>query len=271
MTTGYIDAPRNGYHCGIDFSAIICYYVYEGAIVMIRAAICDDEKTILDYLHEHILNEFKGQGADIHIDKFTSSKNFLDAYKAEPYDVIFLDIDMPQISGFDIAEKISNSERTLIVFVTSHDELVFSSLKFQPFRFIRKTFIEDELDEVLEAVNKVLSKRIAGKKFKLQTRTHEVYIDVEQIVYIEIYGHWLHVYTNNDEVLDCYGVLSDYEVQLVPFDFVRTHKSYLVNCRYIRSVEKEQVVLDDKTTIPLSRRRINDVNDKFTKYLRSML
>ena len=235
---------------------------------MIRAAICDDEPTILDYLHEHISKEFKRQGADIQIDKFTSGKDFLNAHKAEPFDVVFLDIDMPEINGFDVAEKIS-SEHTLIIFVTTHDELVFSSLKFQPFRFIRKSFLEDELREVADDVNEVLSKRSAGKKFKLQTRAHDVYVDVEQIIYIEIYGHWLHVYTN-DEVLECYGILSDYESRLEPFDFVRTHKSYLVNCRYIRSVEKEQVVLDDKTSIPLSRRRINDVNDKFTKYLRSI-
>lgn len=236
---------------------------------MIRAAICDDESAMLDYLHEHISTEFKRQVAETQIDKYTSGREFLEAEKAEPYDVVFLDIDMPEISGFDVAEKIS--EKALIIFVTTHDELVFSSLKFQPFRFIRKTFINDELGEVVEDINKVLSKRAAGKKFKLQTKLHDVYIDVEHIVYIEIYGHWLKVYTTDNDVLDCYGILSDYEAQLEPFDFVRTHKSFLVNCKYIRSVEKEQVVLDDKKTIPLSRRRINAVNEKFTKYLRSML
>lgn len=237
---------------------------------MIRAAICDDESIMLDYLYEHISKEFERQKANIQIDKYTSGKDFLNVHKAEPYDVVFLDIDMPKISGFDIAEKISGIEPTLIVFVTTHDELVFSSLKFQPFRFIRKSFIKDEIGEVVEDINKVLSKRAAGRKFKLQTKTHDVYIDVEQIIYIEIYGHWLKVYTADNEVLNCYGILSDYETQLEPFDFVRTHKSYLVNCRYIRSVEKEQVVLDNKTSVPLSRRRINTVNDKFTKYLRSI-
>lgn len=194
----------------------------------------------------------------------------MNAQKAKSFDVVFLDIDMPEISGFDIAEKIKANKPTLIIFVTTHDELVFSSLKFQPFRFVRKSFLGDELGEVVDDINKVLSKRAAGKKFKLQTKSHDVYIDVEQIIYIEIYGHWHHVYTNDGDTLDCYGILSDYELQLEPFDFVRTHKSYLVNCRYIRSVEKERVVLDDKTYIPLSRRRINTVNDKFTKYLRSI-
>ncbi len=238
---------------------------------MIIGAICDDEPAVLDYLYAHILNEFKRQGTVIRLETFTSGQEFLKAQANEPFDVVFLDIDMPEMSGFDVAEKISDNKRTLIIFVTTHDELVFSSLKFQPFRFIRKSFFDDELSEVLDAVSSVLSKRIAGRKFKLQTKSHDVYVDIEQIVYIEIYGHWLHVHTNDNEVLECYGILSDYESQLEPFDFVRTYKSYLVNCKYIRSVEKDQVVLDDKTVIPLSRRRINDVNDKFTKYLRSML
>lgn len=246
--------------------------MYRGTVIaVIRAAICDDEPNMIDYLNKHILAEFTRQGANVHIDNFLAGKDFLDAQKERSFDVVFLDIDMPKISGFDIAKKINGNEQTLIIFVTIHDELVFSSLKFQPFRFIRKSFIKDEIGEVVEDINKVLSKRAAGKKFKLQTKSHDVYIDVEQIVYIEIYGHWLKVYTVDKEVLDCYGILSDYETQLEPFDFVRTHKSFLVNCRYIRSVEKEQVVLDNKTTIPLSRRRINAVNEKFTKYLRSML
>lgn len=131
---------------------------------MIRSAICDDEPTILDYLYTHISKEFKRQGTDTHIDKFTSGKDFLNAHKAEPYDVVFLDIDMPVISGFDVAEKISVSEHTLIIFVTTHDELVFSSLKFQPFRFIRKTHINNELSETLSAVIERITKSITEKK-----------------------------------------------------------------------------------------------------------
>lgn len=99
---------------------------------VIRAAICDDEPTILDYLHEHISKEFKQQGAEIQMDKFTSGKEFLNVHEEELFDLVFLDIDMPEISGFDVAEEISESEYTIIIFVTTHDEIVFSSLKFQP-------------------------------------------------------------------------------------------------------------------------------------------
>lgn len=238
---------------------------------MIKAAICDDESTILDILYAHISKEFKHQGADIHINKFTSGKEFLTSHKAEQYDVVFLDIDMPELSGFDIAERISDSESTLLIFVTTHDELVFSSLKFQPFRFMRKTYLDSEIEETIEAVNKKLLKRKPDKRIRFQTRENEIYVYANNIIYIEVYDHWLRVYLNKGEVIESYGTLSEFENQLVSVGFVRTYKSYLVNFKYIHSIGKTQIALEDGTEIPLSRYKANDVREKFKDYLRSEL
>lgn len=238
---------------------------------MIRAAICDDEPTILDYLHDHISKEFKRQGAEFRIDKFTSGKDFLNAHKAEPFNAIFLDIDMPEISGFDIAKKINEIGEPLIIFVTSHDELVFSSIRFRPFRFIRKTYLNNELPETLEAVIAEVTKRNSGSKFVFQTKSGEVLTALGNVEYIEIYGHWLKVHIKDDDPLECYGSLSDFEKQLEGYDFVRTHKSFLVNCKFIFAIEKNQVILDDKTAIPLSRYKVDVVKNKFKELLRSTL
>ena len=238
---------------------------------MIRVAICDDEPTILDYLYGHISEEFKRQYAEIQIDKFTSGKDFLNAHKVEPFNAIFLDIDMPEISGFDIAEKINEIGEPLIIFVTSHDELVFSSIKFRPFRFIRKTYLDNELPEALEAVITEVTKRNSGSKFVFQTKSGEVLADLGNVEYIEIYGHWLKVHIKDDDPLECYGSLSDFEKLLEKYDFVRTHKSFLVNCKFIFAIEKNQVILDDKTAIPLSRYKNDIVKSKFKNLLRSTL
>lgn len=236
---------------------------------MIRTAICDDEPATLDYLHEHITKEFKRQGTEIKIDKFTSGQDFLNAHKVEPFDAIFLDIDMPEISGFDVAERIG--ENALIIFVTTHDELVYSSIKFQPFRFIRKTHLDKELSETLTAVNERISKRIAKRKIHFQTKERGIYLLVDEIEYIEVYGHWLRVVVNKGDPIECYGSLSELEKQLQPVGFVRTYKSYLVNLKYVYSLERTKVVMDDKAEIPLSRYKTNEVKEKFKEYLRSAL
>ena len=234
---------------------------------MVRAAICDDEKEMLDVLHKNILIECKQHNIEIIIENFLSGEELLKSQKENPFDVVFLDIDMPEINGFEIAEKIN----TLIVFVTSHDELVYSSLKFRPFRFIRKSHLKSELPETLSAVNAEISKQNAGRKFSFRTKTGEVFLDVGDIEFIEIYGHWLRVSVAGGDALECYGSLSTLEEQLSELDFVRVHKSYLVNLKYIYSIEKTVIILDNKTAIPLSRYKAADVKDRFKKYLRSAL
>lgn len=235
---------------------------------MIRIAVCDDDGDFSQKIKSMIEKYFTAQDIESDIRIFNSGTGFIS--DNTDYNAVFLDIDMPDISGFDIAEQIGGS-KTLIVFVTTHDELVYSSLKFRPFRFIRKAHLDEELPEALEAVNKEILKLSVDKKFILQTKNGEVLLDVNNIEYIEIYTHSIQVYTVSGEILECYGSLSAMEKQLNAFDFVRTHKSYLVNCKYIFSIEKNRIILDDKTEIPLSRYKADIVKNKFKNHLRSMI
>ena len=131
---------------------------------MIRAAICDDEPAMLDYLCEHIAEEFKRQGEDIQIAKFTSGNDFLNAQKAEPFDVVFLDIRMPDMDGFEVATELRKlTEKTYIIFITTENALVYDSFCFQPFDFIPKTLMTepntDDLSEFLvERIRNVTSR-----------------------------------------------------------------------------------------------------------------
>lgn len=232
---------------------------------MIKIAMCDDDRDFSERIKLLIDQYFLTQSIDSDVLIFSGGNCFLTANT--DYNAVFLDIDMPDISGFDVAEQINND--TLIVFVTTHDELVYSSLKFRPFRFIRKAYLEEELPEALDAIQKETLKRSAGKKFMLQTKNGEVLLNVNEIEYIEIYGHWLRVYLAGGDTLECYGSLSVLEEQLDRFDFARTHKSYLVNCHYIFSIQKNRIILDDRTEIPLSRYKADTVKNKFKNHLRS--
>lgn len=235
-----------------------------------RIAICDDDEKFTDNLSSFIKKELGAQNVAPHICVYHDGGAFIAGH--EEYDVIFLDIDMPSMNGFDVAEQVNNRMgEALIVFVTMHDELVYSSIRFRPFRFVRKSHLDSELPEVLDDLNREVCKRSAGRKFEFRTQTGAVFLDVGTIEYIEIYGHWLYVRVDGGEDLECYGSLAELEKQLAPFDFIRTHKSYLVNCKYIYAIEKGQVILDDRTKILLSRYRADEVRDKFRRYIRSGL
>lgn len=230
---------------------------------MIKIAVCDDEAEIAARLRGKILSDPAALDVDVEAVAFCTGGALLEAHNAQPFDAVFLDIDMPELDGFEIAEAIGG-EKTLIVFVTDHDELVYSSLRFRPFRFVRKSHLDSELPDVLAALMKELSRLCAGRKFSFRTLNGEIFFDIADIQYIEIYGHTLRVHAVGGSV-ECSGSLSELENRLAGFDFVRTHKSYLVNCRYIYAIESRQVILDDKTAVPLSRYKADTVREKFKR------
>lgn len=236
-----------------------------------RIAICDDDIAFTERMRILVQNGLTGYGEETDLSIYREGESLCDCVSDAGYDAVFLDIDMPRMSGFDVAEQMNRKGKTFIIFVTMHDELVYSSIRFQPFRFIRKSHLEEELPEVLQDLYCAVCKRRAGRKFAFQTKEGTVYLDVDSIPYIEIYGHWIHVRMEDGRKVECYGSLLKLEKELAPFAFIRTHKSFLVNCRYLYAIEKGQCVLDDGTKILLSRYRAEEVRARFRDYLRSEL
>ena len=112
---------------------------------MYQIAICDDEEKILLDIQKKIEKYFISQEMDANYFYTNDSEKMLEYIKNEPLDVLFLDIDMPHISGMDIASYIKeNRLEILLVFVTSQDALVYQSFAYRPFGFLRKTHIDFE-------------------------------------------------------------------------------------------------------------------------------
>lgn len=235
-----------------------------------RIVICDDDPSFTAALKTLIKNETSARDIKPDFLIFHSGEQLLaDLSGISTCDAIFLDIDMPEVSGFDIAQRINDAGETFIIFVTSYDELVYSSIKFRPFRFIRKSHLSEELPEVLDALSTAVRKRTAGRRFRLRSGTADIFINVGEIKYLESFAHQIRVYLSDNKIIDCYGSLSEMEKQLSDFDFVRVHRSYLVNCRYIYSIERGQVLLTDKTELPLSRYKSEQVKSKVKNFILS--
>lgn len=226
-----------------------------------QISICDDDVNFAWELKRAIEASYDASKDPLTVLLWHDGEAFLAEQPA--CDVLFLDINMPGMNGFTVAQKLRHREKIFLIFVTMHDELVYDAIKFQPFWFIRKPYLAEALPEVMEALGKALSKKNTCRKVPFRTKTGTVFLDVDEIRYIEIYGHWLHLYVGEGETLECYGSLTDLEKQLNPFGFVRTHKSYLVNCRYVSWIGSRRIMLDDRTQIPLSRYRVAAVRERF--------
>lgn len=224
---------------------------------MMKIAICDDDYRFSEILKEKIESIFTAEDLKYDVSIYNSGADLINF--VNQYDLIFLDVEMPNITGEKIAYHIITTKcKTLVVFVTNHDDFVSTSFKYKPFGFIRKDKLNVELKETVANLKEYLSDNTSLFLFDYQGKTMSV--KFHEIVYIEVFGHYttMHTVTQEFEILK---TLSAIEKQLQHKGFVRTHKSFLVNCNYIFSVEKNCVILNTGQEIPLSRHRINDVKE----------
>ena len=127
---------------------------------MYHIVICDDEKEILKNISEKVEDSFEQKEISAEYFRIDDSRKLMEFLQSENVDVLFLDIDMPYFNGMDIAGYINEKAlHTILVFVTSHDALVYQTFAYRPFGFIRKTHIEEEIDELTERIKKELTDR----------------------------------------------------------------------------------------------------------------
>lgn len=236
-------------------------------MIYLRIGICDDEELQLDTIYNIVNDNFKKLDCDFEIIKSINPKYFIETYYQENFDIVFLDIDMPEISGIDIAKliKLQNSN-TMIIFVTSKDDLVYESLKAQPFRFIRKSKLKEEISEAILAAYKQFD--IGSYKINIRIDNKDYNIDINNILYIESNRNYIIIKTINHREFKYKDSINKKEKDLDSHGFIRTHFGYLVNQKYVYCVKDFSVILKDNIKVPVSRSRKQFVQQKLLEFLR---
>lgn len=228
----------------------------------------DDEKIILNSIYNKIESLMKAINTDFIIDKFTSGTKLIKKHDKYPFDIVFLDIDMPGITGIDIAKKIRIKKSNVeIVFITNKDEMVYEAIKYTPFRFIRKTKFDVEIKEaLLKFVSKINDQKIV---YVFLTENGKKAIQVVDIIYIDVKSHKLFVHMK-DEFFVANGTLKDVEQKISEYGFIRIHQSYLVNYRYINLIKQKEIVLDNDEVLPISRGRYETTKVELMRFSREI-
>lgn len=235
---------------------------------MLEIAIIDDEKVFVDILHNKVSALLSDMNADYRITTFVESEKLLQASSHQQFDLLFLDIDMPNITGMDIAHRIRlKNMNTEVIFVTNKEELVYDTIKYGPFRFIRKSRLELEIEEALRNYLKKSGQKNVTRFFS--TDNGKTSVKVIDIVYVEVQSHKLTIHLN-DKTIYANGNLNDIESDIEKYGFIRIHKSYLVNFRYIEFIHQKEVILDDGNALPLSRRKLDFVQKELMRFTREL-
>jgi len=213
--------------------------ILKSEVGLVRIAVCDDKSFFREKLST-IANEFFGNSEAVKIERFSTGKDLVKAHSESRFNIIFLDIEMPELSGMDAGKAIRCIDKTvLIIFVTSHADYVWQSLKIEAFDFIRKPYEDAEVYDVLRrAVNKSRDQLI---EIEIKYKDTVNVLNIGDIVFIEIQKRHLKFITTSNE-FTCIGKLDYYDHLLSPYGFSRCHKSYLVNMGFIESVSDKDVI-----------------------------
>ena len=231
---------------------------------MLSIAICDDEKHICDYIENRTRKHLAVNDINATVSTFYDGADLLSVCKENPaeFDIIFLDIKMKNTNGVECAKNLrGEGVNSLIVFVTSSAEYVFSGYEAKAFRYILKTDLENAFDRILSECFAELKKQ-ATDFYTLKTSSLVKNIPLDEIYYFESKLRVIIVHTKNEEI-SFYGKLDNIEKELAEKDFIRIHQSFLVNASKIKTLNKETAELTCGTRLPISKSKAAAVKQAF--------
>ena len=233
----------------------------------LNIAICDDSKSDAIAAKDVISQTAKNLHIKAEIDYFLSAAEVENKLlkKKEPLDLLILDIDMPQISGLELAERLRASNlNLLIIFLSNHEEFVFRAIEFQPFRYIRKIKLESEMPLAIRSAAKIIEAK-KDKQIVLNTDDGEMRIMISEIMYYEADKRKTIVHLENGK--NCLSNKNITELsELIKSDkFIMIHRSCVVNADFIRTIKNDIIIMKNSETILISRRKTKDVKQQILR------
>lgn len=243
----------------------------------LRTLIVDDELPAIAivrlYLESYTFIEFVGSCSD--------GRSAIDLIRREKPDLVFLDIQMPEVSGFEVLRNIPASNLPYIVFTTAFDHYAIQAFEVNAIDYLLKPFTEDRFRAAILRAREVHENRAALdwnqkmkallqetpvnvpsgflKKLSVKVGSRIKFIPVEEVLWIGAENQYVRIYTNKDSHL-LRQSLNKLEADLSPEDFYRVHRSSIVNIHAIQQIEPYfkgdyLIYLKDGSKTKLSRSR----------------
>lgn len=238
---------------------------FEGCRIL-RFAIVDDDIFFADNLKRNIMLLCEKNQFDVKIKCFNEANLILEEDQFVKYDIIFLDIEMPQINGIDIADRINRlrGENLIpyIVFVTSKEHLVFDALKKLPYSFIRKSQISD-IEPCLSSLCKRLS---ISPTYSIKDGRGIRAIEIKSIIRVDKQRNYTIFHTKN-EIYAERSCIDDKYKDLAQYHFLRPHIGALVNIIHIKECKKDDIIMSDGSIISVSRSYKKTFKEELHKWM----
>ena len=253
---------------------------------MYKTVIIDDELNCVEVLEILIKQNFH----DLRIvATFTSSKKALEYLQNNEVDLVFLDIQMPFLTGIDLLEKLDKYNFN-VVFTTAFDQYAIKAIKLSALDYLLKPIDEDLLTNTVNKFKNIqgqtnIKNQIASllqqysnptpinnvqhagnNKIAVAFQDKIVFYDPLEIIYCQSNDNYTTLQLKNGEKVMASKTMKHFEDILTPYGFIRPHQSYIINSKFIEQYNKKDggyLVLVDGTSIPVSRQRKEEILSMF--------
>ena len=240
---------------------------------MIKAVIIDDEKDSIDTLKWKLENYCPDVSVISSFEKPADGVSYL---KKNPVDLLFLDIEMPMLTGFDVLEELGRDISFDIIFITAYDNFGIQAVKFSALDYLLKPVQNKELKEAIDkhlkkSQQKIPSEQIdlllnnvqaerKGKRGRIALASKESieFVDPNDIIVCEANSNYTNIYLVEGRKRVISKTLKDFEEMLLQFDFFRPHNSHLINLGRVKEFIRGDggyLVMDNKMKVPVSKNR----------------
>lgn len=233
--------------------------------------IIDDDITFSKKFKNDIHDYFMKYNDQVDIDIINFHFSDLSIYKR--YDIIFVDIELPNTDGILLSKTLKRQNPTsLFVFISAKNNLIHSSLTVQPFFFIRKNNYSQDLSIFFDLFQEAI---LDNTMIQLSYKTTKITIPIQNIIYIEATQHILNIYTQ-DNIYKDNRSLKTIMKEIPNHYFIQIHRSFIINCKYVHSFSRGTVHLfkayhesvnSPYTSLSISRSYQKHFEEKYQEFL----
>ena len=225
-----------------------------------KIAICDDFEQDAKYIASAVNKWAEKERILLDVEVFPSADSLLFHYADhKDFDIMLLDIEMPSMSGIELAKKIRlENDAVQIIFITGFIDYIAEGYDVAALHYLMKPLSEDKLSEVLNRA--VLKIRKTAKSLFLSLSGEMLRIPIYQIKYLEVQQNYVTVHAKKDYTVK--KTLGEFESELDE-RFYRIGRSFIVNLSCIDKITKNSVHLSDGSVIPLPRGQYESLNKAF--------
>ena len=233
-----------------------------------KIAICDDKIEVIKQIENIISQTYMEMQVDFCTTCFDNGRDLLAEIqdKDVTFDILLLDIDMPEISGLEIAKTLrERHENIILIFISAYENYVFDTFEYNPFRFIRKSRMLQELPIAMRTAEDVYQK---NKKCYVVVRCEEGEVRVEEteIMYFDVVKRQIRICLADGRILHTWSTIKELKKKLSEERFSKIHSGCVVNLKYVSGYAGCDITLDNGVHLTASRGGIKSFKEELSRY-----